>query len=678
MNSNKTPNNLINETSPYLLQHAYNPVNWYPWCDKAFEQAKIENKPIFLSIGYSTCHWCHVMEKESFEDQEVADILNKNFISIKVDREERPDIDSIYMSACQIMTGRGGWPTTIIMTADQKPFFAGTYLPKRSKYGITGLMDVLDAIKNKWDNDKDELIEASNKLTNYIKSSNEYISKSQITVQTISKVFEFFNETFDPIYGGFGNEPKFPSAHNLIFLMNYYKYTQEKKALDMADKTLYQMYKGGIFDHIGGGFSRYSTDRMWLIPHFEKMLYDNALLTMAYLDAYVITKNEIYKNTAISVLDYVLKEMQDENGGFYCAQDADSDGEEGKYYTFTKEEIINLLGKDDGTKFCRYYNIGSAGNFKGLKSVPNRLTKSNFDDLSDSERSILSDKVYKYRSSRNYLAKDDKVLTSLTALMSVAFAKAYKILCDEKYLNAATSAVSFISDHMSDINGGLLSSYRNNKSYNYGHLDDYAFYIWALVELYECSFNLKYIYQAKKYLKYMHEHFYDSTNGGFFLTDVMSDDLIIRPKETYDSSIPSGNSVAAYVMYKLSEITADSSIINQFNEQLDFLSSVVAQTAAGHTFSLISFMTKLYNTIKIVAVIKSDKSISQLRSIMADKFIPNMTLVIKNAADINIIPDFLSEYILLNDDDTYYVCKDNTCMAPFNGIQNLLDILNKI
>lgn len=675
VDSTQKPNNLINETSPYLLQHAYNPVNWYPWGQEAFSRAKAEDKPIFLSIGYSTCHWCHVMEKESFEDQEVADVLNRGFIAVKVDREERPDIDSVYMSVCQVMTGGGGWPTTIIMTPDQKPFFAGTYLPKRSRYGTTGLLELLDIVLDRWDNHREELISASDKVTNMIRLSVPF-SSSNVNSDTVKTAFQSFKRSFDTIYGGFGDSPKFPSAHNLTFLMHYYKHTKDENALKMVEKTLYQMYKGGIFDHIGGGFSRYSTDRMWLVPHFEKMLYDNALLVMAYLDAYQLTGNELYKDISLSVMKYVIREMQDVRGGFYCAQDADSEGEEGKYYTFTKDEIIELLGKEDGTRFCRHYNITEVGNFERKKNIPNRLVKVCSDDLSAEELSRLNDEVYKYRSSRTYLAKDDKILMSWTALMAVAFARAYRVLGDDGFLETAESAVEFIANYMFSDKDKLFSSYRNGKASTDGHLDDYAFYAWALTELYECTFDPSYIHRAVRCVNYMREHFLDRVSGGFFLTDSDSESLIIRPKETYDGAMPSGNSVAAYTMYKLSEITGDVSMFTQFHEQLDFMSPLVSLAPSGHTFALLAFMSTIYPTTKVVAVVQSEDGLTALRETLSEQFVPDMTLAVKNTSDVQQDPEFLSSYIALNDDDTYYVCKGNACLAPFNGVENLSSVLD--
>lgn len=407
-------NELIHEKSPYLLQHAYNPVNWYPWGAEAFEKAKKEDKPIFLSIGYSTCHWCHVMERESFEDSEVAELLNRDFVSIKVDREERPDIDSVYMNVCMAFTGSGGWPLTIIMTTEQKPFYAATYIPKNQKYGTVGMTELLPVIADLWKNKRRELLRTGNEIISVLKErkgrKNEKISK-----KLLIEAADTFKSIFDRKYGGFGAAPKFPSPHNLLFLIRYSYYENDKNALEMAEKTLEQMYRGGIFDHIGGGFSRYSTDSRWLVPHFEKMLYDNALLIYTYAESYQLTKNELYKNVAERTIEYVLRELTDTKHGFYCGQDADSEGVEGKYYTFTPDEVKSVLGEKDGSRFCNSFDITEDGNFEG-KSIPNLLKK-----IAEADNSTLK-KLYDYRLRRTSLHKDDKVLTAWNGLMIAALA----------------------------------------------------------------------------------------------------------------------------------------------------------------------------------------------------------------------------------------------------------------
>lgn len=613
-NTNNTPNRLINEKSPYLLQHAYNPVDWYPWGVEAFSRAKAEDKPIFLSIGYSTCHWCHVMAHESFDDAEVAEALNKDFISIKVDKEERPDIDAVYMAVCQGLTGAGGWPLTIIMTPDQIPFFAGTYFPKLRRYNIPGIFDILGAMSREWKDNREPLLKIGNKVVEILQrgsigkevssenSSNQMAKEQKAGVKNnidknamfhvIKEAKEQFEKSFDREYGGFGKNPKFPTPHNLMFLLRYYQFEKEEHALEMVEKTLQEMYKGGIFDHIGYGFARYSTDNKWLVPHFEKMLYDNALLIIIYLEAYQITGKELYKTVAVKTIKYVLREMISKEGGFYSAQDADSEGVEGKYYVFTPEEMIWLLGEEEGKYFNDYFDISDDANFEE-GSIPNLIENKDF-NIENERINELIKKVYDFRLSRTHLHKDDKILTSWNSLMIVAFAKAYKSLGDESYLKVAEKTSEFISEKLTQSNNRLYIRYRDGYAAGNGTLDDYAFYIWALTELYEASFNTAYLDKALKLCNYIKSHFWDGENGGFYLTAEGSESLIYRPKETYDGAIPSGNSVAGYVLIKLSKLTGMTDPKELGLKQLKFLTESVNSYPAGYSFALMSFMMELY------------------------------------------------------------------------------------
>lgn len=649
MNQTTKPNQLINEKSPYLLQHAYNPVDWYPWSDEAFEKAESEDKPIFLSIGYSTCHWCHVMAHESFENKEVADILNKNFISIKVDKEERPDIDSIYMNACQSLTGSGGWPTTIFMSSSQKPFFAGTYFPTNSRYGLIGFTDLLLNISEQWQQNKDELIQSGNEITKLLEE--ETITKSDLSVELITNAVEIFKKSFDKTHGGFGSAPKFPTPHNLIFLMNYFEKTKDKKSLEMAEKTLIQMYKGGIFDHIGFGFSRYSTDQYFLAPHFEKMLYDNALLMITYIKAYSITKNELFKNVAEKTAEYVLRELTHPQGGFYCAQDADSDGVEGKYYVFDYNEIINILGDDVGVEFNHYYGITKEGNFEG-KSIPNLLNRSEIDNSLEK----YLEKVYKYRKTRTKLHLDDKILTSWNALMISAFAMMYHVLGDDTYLEVARNACEFIDKYMSK-NDTLYVRFKDGEVTNKGFLDDYAFYIYALTNMYKVTFENKYLDRAMVLCNKTIEDFYDKDNGGFYLYGSNNEKLIIKPKETYDGAIPSGNSVMALNLVKLAAITKNNKIEKITQEQLEFIGSYAKNYPAGFSFYLIALSTYLYPSKEVVCVLKKSSDKEKLKG--------------KFAFDtcVKIIEEANEEYKLINDKTTFYVCEDRSCKPPTNEIE---------
>lgn len=648
---NRIPNRLINETSPYLLQHAYNPVDWYPWCDEAFAKAKAEDKPIFLSIGYSTCHWCHVMEHESFEDKEVADALNKDFISIKVDKEERPDIDSIYMNVCQAFTGSGGWPLSIIMTPEQKPFFAGTYFPKYPRYGTVGLMNLLSAVNKKWMHQKEDLIKSGNEIANSLSRKATQI-ESDSPESLIEKALQNFKNSFDSVNGGFGSAPKFPTPHNLMFLLDYYESSREEEILQIAQQTLLQMYKGGIFDHIGFGFSRYSTDEFWLVPHFEKMLYDNALLIIAYLKAYEITKNELYKSVSMKTIDYVLRELTNEDGGFYCAQDADSEGVEGKYYVFTPDEIIDILGKDDGEYFNNYFDITPEGNFES-KSIPNLIHNDNY----DSRIEMLLEPVYQYRKKRTALHRDDKVLVSWNALMIIALVRAYKTLGDDRYLDAAKRADLFIESNLSDGNH-LSTSYRKDKRSQNGFLDDYAFYILAQIELYSAGFDKKYFDKAVSLNQKVISDFYDKKEGGFYLNGNNSEQLIFRPKETYDGAIPSGNSVMCYNLIKLAGLTKNPELFELSEKQKEFMASQATHYPTGFSFYLLSLLASLH-TKEIVCVLKDKEDLTRLA-----KKLPSNTTV-------RILEKETNEYPFKNDRTTFYICENQSCLPPVNDIDEL-------
>jgi len=568
-------NRLHNETSPYLIQHAENPVDWYPWGEEAFEKARREDKPVFLSIGYSTCHWCHVMAHESFEDAEAAELLNRHFVPVKVDKEERPDIDSIYMNVCVSLTGSGGWPLTAIMDSDGKPFFAGTYFPKRSRYGMPGLIEILENVNSHWKNNRQRLSDSAEKITAHINARSRKPLKNADSAQLIEQGLNYFKATYDPRYGGFGRAPKFPSPHNLLFLMEAYETHGDRNNLDMAETTLMSMAKGGIFDHIGFGFSRYSTDEKWLAPHFEKMLYDNALLIMAYTRAFELTKNPVYRSVAEKTILYVKREMTNEDGGFYSAEDADSDGVEGKFYVFTPREIISVLGEADGGRFCELYDISESGNFEG-ENIPNQI---NHAELDDSLLHLLP-KLYEYRKNRNSLHKDDKILTAWNSLMIAALADAHRVFGKAEYLESAKKAAAFIEKNLCEKNS-VFTSYRDGKRTDSGVLDDYAFYIYALLKLSDTA-------RAKTLMNKVIADFFDSENGGFFLTGSGAEALITRPKETHDGAIPSGNSVMAMNLLTLNLMTGEYSDV--FEKQMKFMASVAAEIPGGHSFFLYALL----------------------------------------------------------------------------------------
>ncbi len=535
------------------------------------------------------------MMRESFEDAEVAEALNRGFISVKVDKEERPDIDSVYMAVCQGITGSGGWPLTVIMTPDQKPFFAGTYFPKTRRYNMPGLLELLEATAGEWKDNREELLKSADKIVSVLNDRSKKEAGTgggQLSKDLIEEAKELLYQNFDSWFGGFGGSPKFPAPHNLMFLLRYYKFEKEEHALKIVEKTLQQMYRGGIFDHIGYGFSRYATDDKWLIPHFEKMLYDNALLVIAYLEAFQATGKELYKIVAMKTMSYISREMTGEEGGFYSAQDADSEGEEGKYYVFSPKETLEILGEADGKLFNQFFDITDPGNFEG-SSIPNLIRTRDFDPIPDAVRKRIPD-VYEYRLKRTKLHKDDKMLVSWNSLMIAAYAKAYKALGEEKYLRAAERAETFLAENLTKGDGKLSVSYRAGTASGTGNLDDYAFYIWALLELYEAALDAGYLEKARKLCGLMKAGFWDEEEGGFYLTDKNAEPLIYRPKETYDGATPSGNSAAGYVLVKLGKLTGLAEYREWGGKQLAFLSENAASYPAGHCFAMMGLMMELY------------------------------------------------------------------------------------
>ena len=641
-------NHLKNAVSPYLLQHAENPVDWYSWCEEAFVRAKKEDKPIFLSIGYSTCHWCHVMAHESFEIQEAADILNQHFICIKVDREERPDIDSVYMSVCQAMTGNGGWPVTIFMTWEKKPFFAGTYFPLHSGYGMTGLIELLDRISEKWNTNRSQLLKSADDITELMKQA-EDLPETIKSKNLIADAVQQFSRSFDAIYGGFGSAPKFPSAHNLLFLMLYAEQNQDANILHMAEKTLLQMRKGGIFDQIGYGFSRYSTDRYFLAPHFEKMLYDNALLIMAYTAAYSITKNQVYLGTAEKTAEYILREMTAPEGGFYSAQDADSEGTEGKFYTFDYDEILQVLRNHQGRKFAECFDVTLQGNFEG-KNILNLLKSNNLHHQFQNELKLL----YDYRKNRMSLHLDDKILLSWNALMIIAFCTLYRISHDEKYLEPAQKAQQFIETNL-HIDNQLYHSWRNGQHSEKAFLDDAAFYIAALLELHQSTFESSYLDIAETLCAETVRKFSDTENNGFYLCEPDNHVLFLNPKETYDGAVPSGNSVMAYNLVRLYQITEREKYKEFTEKQMDFMTAQAQRYPAGYSLFLSAKLIDENPPEHITIVLKNDSDLSELKHRLP--FFATVTVVPES-----------KEYSCINDKTTFYLCKNHVCLPPTNEL----------
>ena len=681
----RKPNRLINEKSPYLLQHAYNPVDWYPWCDEAFEKAKIEDKPIFLSIGYSTCHWCHVMEKESFEDEEVAKILNENFIPIKVDREERPDIDTVYMTICQAMTGHGGWPLTIIMTPDKKPFFAGTYIPKHSRYGRIGLIELLQKVVEIWKENKDKVISLAEQITSEIKEAIEKVEKGNIIDETIfTLAYKELEENFDPEYGGFGEAPKFPTPHNLMFLLRYWKRTGNAKAIDMVEQTLKGMWLGGIYDQIGFGFHRYSTDRKWLVPHFEKMLYDQALISLACIETYQATGKEKYAVLCSEVFSYVIDNLTNTDGGFFSAEDADSEGEEGKFYLWEYSELEKILNQSELNFVIENFNIRKDGNY--IDELKRSRTGKNIfhlsSELEGEKRKIWKSirlKLLQHRNNRIRPLKDDKILTDWNGLTISSLAKGYLTFGVEDYIKIAEKSANFILKNMLTNDGKLLHRFRDGEAKVNGHLDDYAFLAWGLIELYEATFKTKYLKKAIELTNKMIELFWDENNGGFFLSE--NEDVLFKQKEIYDGAIPSGNSVALLVLIKLSKITGRSDLNELTFKLVETFSGTVSKHPSAYTFFLSAFDFLIGPSFEIIIVGKSSDDISKIQKLLNSKFIPNKILLYKptdREDEINLIAPFLTHYKEIDGKTTIYICTNYECKQPVTSVEEMMRLIDEL
>ena len=643
------PNHLQHETSPYLLQHADNPVDWYPWSEEAFRRAREEDKPIFLSIGYSTCHWCHVMAHESFEDQETAELLNRWFISVKVDREERPDVDSVYMAVCQAFTGGGGWPASLFLTPEKRPFFAGTYFPKKRRGGMVSFGELLTIIHERWERDRASLLGPAEEIIALLNQAKTAEDKAEPGM--LEEAAGLYKRLFDRENGGFGGAPKFPSSHNLLFLLAYYRRRGDQDCLEMAERTLTQMYRGGLFDHIGGGFCRYSTDERFLVPHFEKMLYDNALLILAYCEAYSVTRKRLYLLAAERTTDFILREMTAPEGGFYSALDADSGGEEGKYYLFKPEEIIRLLGPERGESFNQHFDITKAGNFEG-KSIPNLLHSNPEDRSFDS----LLETIYQYRKSRCSLSLDNKILTAWNALVIAALCRLYQVGGKQKYLDAAKRADRFLWETLWD-GENLHVSFRAGRGEK-GFLDDYAACLFAQLSLYRATLEGAYLERAEQLCRETCEQFQDQEMGGFYLYGEEHETLILRPKETYDAAQPSGNSLMAWNLVRLGQLISEEHYGPLAEQQLDFLAADAKQYPTGHAMFLLALLDYRDPPPK-VTVVCSDKNKAACLSLE----LPAEAAVVLREPD--------GDYPLKNGKTTFYVCQGHSCQPPANELPNL-------
>ena len=656
-------NRLSTERSPYLLQHAENPVDWRPWGPEVFEEAKRTDKPVLLSIGYSTCHWCHVMAHESFEDETVAQAVNAAFLPVKVDREERPDVDAVYMAACLAMNGSGGWPLTVLLTPDQKPFWAGTYLPKDQ------LLHLLRKAARLWREDRAGVLATGDTLTAHLQQEGQTrpgTPSRELVRQAVSQ----FAQSYDERWGGFGAAPKFPTPHNLIFLLRYAQLAKEEHAREMALHTLNNMYRGGLFDHVGGGFSRYSTDQHWLVPHFEKMLYDNALLALAYTEAFQHTRCPIYGEITRRTLDYVLRELSGPQGGFCCGQDADSDGVEGKYYALTPDELAQALGGVDGLRFCQWYGITPEGNFEG-KSIPNLLGQSQFDQDPE-DMAALREQMYAYRLSRTALHRDNKVLTAWNGLVMAALARAGLVLDEPWYLDAARQTAEFLAEKLTTSDGRLLARWRDGDAAHPGKLDDYAFLAYGLLELYSATFDASYLTRAVGLADCLLKLFFDGERGGFYPYASDGEQLLTRTKEAYDGAMPSGNSIAALVLFRLSRLTGEMRWREAADLQLSWLAGAAEGYPAGHSFAMLACLEELWPTAELV--ITAQKPPEELRGFLREAPRLGLTVLVKtqeNAGTLAALAPFTKDYPIPAQGAQYYLCQGGACAQPVDSIPEL-------
>jgi uncharacterized protein YyaL (SSP411 family) len=669
----KAPNHLIGETSPYLLQHAYNPVDWYPWGTEALQKAQREEKPIFLSIGYSACHWCHVMERESFENDEIANYLNEHFVSIKVDREERPDIDEIYMTAVQLLTGQGGWPLTVFLTPELKPFFGGTYFPPEDRWGRPGLLTVLKAIVELYRKEREKITEQAERLTQHLNAMQHLRpSTGLLTPELMQRAYLGALHSFDREHGGFGGAPKFPHSLELSFLLRYWRRTQDPDALQIVEFSLEKMARGGIYDQVGGGFHRYCVDDQWRIPHFEKMLYDNALLVWTYLEAYQVTKKSLYRRVVEETLAYVLREMTSPEGGFYSAQDADTVEGEGAFYIWTSEEIYAVLGPEDGPRACEYFGV-TVGAEDGVSVLSRPYTVEEFAaragmTLSECANWLarVRQKLFEAREQRKRPARDEKILTAWNGLMISALARAYQILGNEEYLRAAQNAARFCLTHLRQ-DGGLKRSYNDGQAKFNAYLEDYALLITGLLDLYESDFDRRWIEEAKALSATVVEKFWDEAAGGFFFTSSDHEKLPVRAKSLYDGATPSGNSAATLAFLRLAQLTDDATLRATAEQTLrlcrDFMEQ--APQALSYMLSALDFYLGPTTQIAIIGA-KDDLRVQRFVQTIRGCFLPNKVIAVSEPDDAEgaaLIP-LVRGKSLVSGAPAVYLCQGSSCRAP--------------
>ncbi len=671
------PNRLINEKSPYLLEHAFNPVNWYSWGEEAFTKAKAENKPIFLSIGYSTCHWCHCMAHESFEDAKTAAIMNEKFVSIKVDREERPDLDEIYMKAVTSLTGQGGWPLSVFLTPDLKPFYGGTYFPPVPRHGLPGFPDVLNFIADTWKNKRQEVVQSSEEITKAISDGYALKGEGTLSKLLLDNAYAVIVSLHDSQFGGFGRPPKFPLPSYLGFLLRYNARTGKGSALNPVLKTLDSMADGGIHDHLAGGFHRYSTDRYWLVPHFEKMLYDNALLAKVYADAFRATRMLRYSATARDTLDWIMEEMTSPEGGFYSAQDADTPEGEGYYYTWTPAEVSKLVGKEDGAVFCEYYGVTPEGNFEGSRSILNvtastekgaaklRLTVEQFEEALERGRKAL----LKARRDRNRPRVDDKILASWNGLAISGFACAYQALQDGRYLAAATRSAEFVLSTLVKKGASpvLYRRYRDGDVAIPGNLEDYSYLIAGLLDLYEASFDKRWISAAIMLAEEMVALLWDAEAGGFFLKPPGGE--IVAIKEGYDGPTPSGNSVAALDLLRLAEFTGNQDFREMAETTMKLFADSMESAPTGYLDMLAAVDFSFGSKEVVVTKGWEPEELNAMVREIQTRYLPTKVLALADGDPA--LAQLIEGKASIKGMPTVYVCENFACRAPVTDVAAL-------
>jgi hypothetical protein len=689
------PNRLARESSPYLLQHAANPVDWYPWGAEAFAAAARDDKPIFLSIGYATCHWCHVMEHESFEDPAVAALMNRAFINIKVDREERPDIDQVYMTVCQLLTGSGGWPLTILMTPERQPFFAATYLPRESRYGRVGMLELIPRIEQLWQSERGRLVESARQIVGHLEATAVRDRSAAVPPELAAAAFQQLRDRFDAAHGGFGSRPKFPSPHNLLFLLRHWSRTGEPAALAMVDRTLDEMRRGGIYDHIGFGFHRYSTDEEWLVPHFEKMLYDQAMMTMAYTDAFAATGSPDFRRTALEIVDYVLRDLASPEGGMYSAEDADSEGEEGRFYLWTEPQIRSILDDQTADLAIRVWNVEPQGNYvdeaTGARNGSNILhlrggggepaSRSALDggELGDRlEAARLA--LFAARERRERPLKDDKILADWNGLMAAALARAGRILHDERALGAALAAIDFVRARMRSGDGRLLHRYRSGAAAVPAFLDDYAFLGWASIELYDATFDPTHLERALELTRAADSLFRDPDGGGYFSTATDSERLLVRQKEVYDGAIPSGNSVAMSNLVRLSRLTGDPELARRADAVAIAFARDLAAAPAAHCHLLSALQAAANPSLEIViAGDPRDEATRRLVEVARSRDLPDVAVLLVPSGEdgrrVRRLAPFTEHHAPIDGKAAAYVCRDFSCLQPTTDPRQLASML---